>query len=69
MNNEKNTETDHKKSLGERWAFRLALLGVALGIFAAFSQGASQPAIIIGFTIPFVCIFALIGGLIDFFRK
>lgn len=67
--NPDNNPGKNPKTISDRWAFRLALLGLAAGIFAGFSQGVMQPAILLGFALPFVCIFALIGGAIDFFKK
>jgi hypothetical protein len=55
-------------TLLDRWAFRLAMLGFAMGIFAALGQGYLNIAFMIGFGLPFAVILSLIGFVIDYFR-
>jgi hypothetical protein len=57
-----------KSKLTDRWAFRLAMLGFAMGIFAALGQGYLNIAFMIGFGLPFALILSLIGFVIDYFR-
>ena len=56
-------------TLLDRWAFRLAMLGFAMGIFVGFGQGTTDIAYMIGFGVPFALILSLIGLVIDFFKK
>jgi hypothetical protein len=66
---EENKNGKNHTPLTDRWVFRLALLGIALGIFGGVSKGILDPAILLGFTLPFICIFGLIGAVIDFLKK
>ena len=66
---EENKNDKNHTPLTDRWVFRLALLGIALGIFGGVSKGILDPAILLGFTLPFICIFGLIGAVIDFLKK
>ncbi len=52
-----------------KWSFKLALFGMAMGIFVAFGQGTTNVGIIIGFGIPFGLILGLIGVVIDVFSN
>ncbi len=58
-----------KPLLLDRWSFRLAMLGFAMGIFAGFSQGTTDFAYMIGFGVPFALVLGLIGLLIDAFSR
>ncbi len=72
----KNSENNEEKDfilnkpvrLIDRWSFRLAMLGFAMGIFAALGQGYLNIAFMIGFGLPFAVILSLIGFVIDYFR-
>jgi hypothetical protein len=66
---EENKNGKNHTPLTDRWVFRLALLGIALGIFGGVSKGILDPAVLVGFTLPFICIFGLIGAVIDFLKK
>lgn len=63
-----NNENKVRPALLDRWAFRLAMLGFAMGIFAALGQGYLNIAFMIGFGLPFAVILSLIGFVIDYFR-
>jgi hypothetical protein len=67
------TPTDTKKSsILDKWSVRLALVGLALGIFASISQGYASPKYIgfmIGFGIPFALILGTVGLIIDLFKR
>ena len=58
-----------KKSLTDRWAFKLAMAGIAMGIFTSLNQGQTSIGFMIGFAIPFALIFGFIGLVVDFFKK
>lgn len=58
-----------QKRLTGRWAFKLAMAGIAMGIFTALSRGYPDIGFMIGFAIPFALIFGFIGVIIDFFKK
>jgi hypothetical protein len=73
MNNKNDKYDDeavanNKSKLTDRWSFRLAMLGFAMGIFAALGQGYLNIAFMIGFGLPFAVILSLIGFVIDYFR-
>lgn len=53
----------------DRWSFRLAMLGFAMGIFTALGQGYINVAFMLGFGLPFALVLGLIGLVIDFFRN
>jgi hypothetical protein len=53
------------QSLFDRWAVKLALVGGALGVFAALGQGSTQIGIMIGFGIPIALIGFIIGVVVD----
>ena len=55
-------------TLLDRWSFRLAMLGFAMGVFAALGQGYLNIGFMIGFGLPFAVILSLIGFVIDYFR-
>lgn len=74
MNNKNHKYDDEavankKSKLTDRWSFRLAMLGFAMGIFAALGQGYLNIAFMIGFGLPFALVLGLIGLVIDFFRN
>jgi glycopeptide antibiotics resistance protein len=48
-----------------KWSSKLMMLGMAGGIFAAFSQGQIQIGFIIGFAIPLTLVGLVLGFLID----
>jgi hypothetical protein len=56
-------------TLLDRWFFRLAMLGFAMGVFAALGQGYLNIGFMIGFGLPFALVLGLIGSVIDFFRN
>lgn len=58
-----------KKNLTDRWAFKLAMAGIAMGIFTALNQGQTSVGFMIGFAIPFALLFGFVGMVVDFFRK
>jgi hypothetical protein len=61
---------DHQpKRLTDRWAFKLAMAGIAMGIFTALGRGYPSIGFMIGFALPFALIFGFIGLIIDFFKK
>lgn len=64
-----NKPDKNQKTLTARWVFRLALIGIAMGIFLGFSKGIVEPAMLLGFTLPFIFICGLIGAVVDFFQK
>jgi hypothetical protein len=57
------------KRLIDRWAFKLAMGGIAMGIFAALGQGYVEIGFMIGFAIPFALIGGVVGIIIDIFKK
>jgi hypothetical protein len=57
------------KRLTDRWAFRLAMAGIAMGIFTALGRGYPSIGFMIGFAIPFALILGVVGIIIDFFKK
>jgi len=65
---EKENVVSKPLTLTDRWSFRLAMLGFAMGIFAALGQGYLNIAFMIGFGLPFAVILSLIGFVIDYFR-
>lgn len=74
MKNKKNGDEEENVvseplTLTDRWSFRLAMLGFAMGIFAALGQGYLNIAFMIGFGLPFALVLGLIGLVIDFFRN
>ena len=59
------SERKEGKSIFDRWSIRLALVGLGMGVFAAFGQGYTQIGFMIGFGIPFALILGIIGLVID----
>lgn len=69
MSKEENVvSSKDKKQLLDRWSVKLALLGVALGIFATLGMGYTKIGFMIGFAIPMSIMLGVIGLIIDFFR-
>jgi len=62
-------EKPTKKNLTDRWAFKLAMVGIAMGIFTALNQGQTSVGFMIGFAIPFALLLGFVGMVVDFFRK
>ena len=58
-----------KKPLIDRWSVRLALVGMALGIFATLSQGSTGIGFMIGFGLPLALILGSVGLIIDFIKN
>jgi hypothetical protein len=58
-----------KKSIFDRWSIRLALFGLALGIFAGFSLKTTNIAFIIGLGLPIALFLGAIGLVIDFINN
>jgi hypothetical protein len=57
------------KSLMDRWSVRLALVGIALGIFIALGQGTTKIGFMIGFALPTSLVLGVIGLAIDYFQN
>lgn len=57
-----------KKHLLDRWSVKLALLGIALGIFGTLGMGYTKIGFMIGFALPMSIILGITGLIIDFFR-
>jgi len=58
-----------RKKFFDRWAVKLAALGLALGIFGTLGKGYSSVGYMIGMGIPMAVMLGLIGLLIDFFNR
>jgi hypothetical protein len=52
----------------DRWSVKLALLGVAMGVFTTLGMGYTNIGFMIGFAIPMSLILGCVGLVIDFFR-
>ena len=61
-------QENEQKPLMDRWSVKLALLGVAMGIFTTLRMGYTNIGFMIGFAIPMSLILGGVGLVIDFFR-
>jgi hypothetical protein len=68
-NNSKPPPETLNKRLSNRWSFKLAMVGVAMGIFTALGQGYPNVGSMIGFAIPYALILGVVGMLIDFIKR
>ncbi len=69
---EKKNSTKSVPTFFGRWSVRLALIGFALGYFAAISQGVSpirDIGFIIGMGLPMAVVLGLIGFVIDLIKR
>jgi len=58
-----------KKSIFDRWSIRLALFGLALGIFAGLSLKTTNIAFMIGLGLPMALFLGAIGLIIDLIKN
>jgi len=65
MSNNLNNQQNDKKSLTDRWSIKLALFGIAAGIFTTFGMGYTSIGFMIGFGLPMAFIFGIVGLIID----
>jgi len=68
MTDEVEVTNSEKKPITDRWSVKLALLGVAMGIFTTLGMGYTNIGFMIGFAIPMSLILGCVGLVIDFFR-
>ncbi len=68
MSDEVEFTNEKKKPLMDRWSVKLALLGVAMGVFTTLGMGYTNIGFMIGFAIPMSLILGCVGLVIDFFR-
>jgi hypothetical protein len=65
MSNNINNQHNDQKSLIDRWSVKLALLGIAAGIFTTLGMGYTSIGFMIGFGLPMAFIFGIVGLIID----
>jgi hypothetical protein len=63
------TPSSNRSHIMDRWSVRLAIGGLALGAFFAFTKGWATIGFMIGFGLPFSVIGLLVGLVIDWIKN